>query len=266
VDFLRLKSGHHLLVYNHSFTNRTPLTAALSVDGAKTFSRRLDLETNPKGDFGYPTALQARDGKIQVLYTSGNSYSGYLATSQVSIYSAGSTTPLLSTGRADVGQMNSITNGSTVLWSPDGLPPGVSTPPISEAFYGDFGLAQPYAKNGITNVLAQLIYTNGVKPGYRIHTDPAANTAWLQIGLTKADLQDPSAYYYPAVLDPLAPPKAKNPNSGLPYYSEQIFQANIKISDAAQGIEELAKAGLTTEQILKGGLKGALDLATTQYN
>jgi hypothetical protein len=40
------------------------------VDGAKTFSRRLDLETNPKGDFGYPTALQTRDGKIHVLYTS----------------------------------------------------------------------------------------------------------------------------------------------------------------------------------------------------
>jgi predicted neuraminidase len=70
VDFLRLNSGHHLLVYNHSFTNRTPLTAALSVDGAKTFSRRLDLETDPKGDFGYPTALQTRDGKIHVLYTS----------------------------------------------------------------------------------------------------------------------------------------------------------------------------------------------------
>jgi hypothetical protein len=40
------------------------------VDGAKTFSRRLDLETNPKGDFGYPTALQTREGKIHVLYTS----------------------------------------------------------------------------------------------------------------------------------------------------------------------------------------------------
>lgn len=32
-------------------------------------------------------------------------------------------------------------------------------------------------------------------------------------------------------------------------------------SEAAKGIEELAKAGLTTEQILDGGLKGALDLA-----
>ncbi|MEY4691117.1 MAG: hypothetical protein RIT19_1442 [Verrucomicrobiota bacterium] len=70
VDFLRLRSGRHLLVYNHSFTNRTPLTAALSLDGAKTFSHRLDLEADPKGDFGYPTAIQTRDGRIQVLYTS----------------------------------------------------------------------------------------------------------------------------------------------------------------------------------------------------
>lgn len=70
VEFLRLRSGRHLLVYNHSFTNRTPLTAALSSDGGRTFSRRLDLEAGPKGDYGYPTALQSRDGRIQVLYTS----------------------------------------------------------------------------------------------------------------------------------------------------------------------------------------------------
>ncbi len=70
VDFLRLRSGHHLLVYNHSFTNRTPLTAALSFDGAKTFPRRRDLESDPKGDFGYPTAIQTRDGRIHILYTS----------------------------------------------------------------------------------------------------------------------------------------------------------------------------------------------------
>jgi len=30
VDFLRLQSGHHLLVYNDSFSERTPLTVALS--------------------------------------------------------------------------------------------------------------------------------------------------------------------------------------------------------------------------------------------
>jgi predicted neuraminidase len=69
VDFLRLRNGHHLLVYNHSFTNRTPLTLALSTDGARTFPHRLDLMADPNGDFGYPTAIETRDGKIQVVFT-----------------------------------------------------------------------------------------------------------------------------------------------------------------------------------------------------
>lgn len=70
VDFLRLRSGHHLLVYNRSFADRTPLAVALSTDGAKTFPHRRDLLADPKGDYGYPTALQTRDGKIHVVFTS----------------------------------------------------------------------------------------------------------------------------------------------------------------------------------------------------
>jgi hypothetical protein len=126
--------------------------------------------------------------------------------------------------------MNNIGNGGKSLWTPNGLPPGTSTPPIDKAFYGDFGLAQQYSANGITNVLAQLTYTRGVLPGYRIHTDQATNTAWLQIGLTEADLQDPSGAYFPEVIDPKAPSSARNPNSRLRYYSQQVFNANIKIS------------------------------------
>lgn len=70
VDFLRLRSGRHLLVYNHSFTNRTPLTAALSADGARTFPHRRDLVAEPGGDYGYPMAVQTRDDRIHVIYTS----------------------------------------------------------------------------------------------------------------------------------------------------------------------------------------------------
>jgi len=70
VDLIRLTSGHHLLVYNHSFTNRTPLTVALSTDGARTFPHRRDLLADKEGDYGYPTALQSRDGRIQVMFTS----------------------------------------------------------------------------------------------------------------------------------------------------------------------------------------------------
>ena len=70
VDFLRLASGHHLLVYNRSFSDRTPLSVALSVDGAKTFPYRRDLVADPQGDYGYPTAIQARDGLIHIVLTS----------------------------------------------------------------------------------------------------------------------------------------------------------------------------------------------------
>lgn len=38
-------------------------------------------------------------------------------------------------------------------------------------------------------------------------------------------------------------------------------QTSFSALEATKGIEELAKAGLTTQQILNGGLKGALDLA-----
>lgn len=69
VDFLKLKSGHLLLVYNDCFHGRTPLVGAISTDGDRTYPQRIPLATGP-GDFGYPIVLQARDGKIHVVYTS----------------------------------------------------------------------------------------------------------------------------------------------------------------------------------------------------
>jgi predicted neuraminidase len=70
VDFIRLQSGNHLLVYNPSFSDRTPLTVALSVDGAKSFPYRRNLMAGPNESYAYPTAIQLRNGKIQVLFTS----------------------------------------------------------------------------------------------------------------------------------------------------------------------------------------------------
>jgi predicted neuraminidase len=69
VDFLRLSSGHLLLIYNDSMNRRTPLTAALSLDQDKSYPYRRNLAEGP-GDFAYPYAIQTRDGKIHVVYTS----------------------------------------------------------------------------------------------------------------------------------------------------------------------------------------------------
>lgn len=69
VDFLKLRSGNLLLIYNDSQKSRTPLTAALSTDGGKTFPHRRNIKQG-SGDFGYPYAVQTRDGKIHLIYTS----------------------------------------------------------------------------------------------------------------------------------------------------------------------------------------------------
>jgi predicted neuraminidase len=69
VDFTSLQSGHLLLIYNDSMRARTPLTAALSVDGDKSYPYRRILAEGP-GDFGYPYAIQAKDGRVHVVYTS----------------------------------------------------------------------------------------------------------------------------------------------------------------------------------------------------
>ena len=69
VELIRLRSGNLLFIYNHSMNDRTPLAAALSTDGGKTWARKLSIADGP-GDFAYPTAIQTRDGRIHVTYTS----------------------------------------------------------------------------------------------------------------------------------------------------------------------------------------------------
>ncbi len=68
VDFIKLKNGHLLLVYNNNMNERTPLTAAISTDNDNTYPYRRNIA---EGDntFAYPYAIQTRDGKIHVLYT-----------------------------------------------------------------------------------------------------------------------------------------------------------------------------------------------------
>ena len=68
-DFMKLQSGHLLLVYNDSMSLRTPLTVAISTDEDKSYPHRRNIAEGPH-DFGYPYAIQTSDGKIHVVYTS----------------------------------------------------------------------------------------------------------------------------------------------------------------------------------------------------
>ena len=69
VDFIKLKSGRLLLIFNDSMNRRTPLTAALSSDQDRTWPIRRNIREGD-GDFGYPTVFQARDGRIHLVFTS----------------------------------------------------------------------------------------------------------------------------------------------------------------------------------------------------
>jgi predicted neuraminidase len=69
VDFVRLASGALLLVFNDSMSSRTPLVAALSRDNDRSYPHRRAIADGP-GDFAYPIAFQATDGRIHVVYTS----------------------------------------------------------------------------------------------------------------------------------------------------------------------------------------------------
>lgn len=186
---------------------------------------------------------------IKVEYDSGNVYQGYAATAQVSLYAPGGVTPLITTARSVVGQMDLIekidptTGEITRLWGPSGQ--AQPTPPISQAFYGDFGLSPAYAPNGVTNLLAQLVYANGVLPGYRLRTD--ARGSWLQIGLTAADVNDQNATFFPMIVDPNAPGYARNPYSALRYYGEQLFDATITISKSGTTVVNTPGVGITPD-------------------
>lgn len=70
VDFLRLRNGHLLLVYNDSMHRRDPLTVALSVDNDRSYPYRRIVAAGGTRDFAYPYLIQTRDDRIHLIFTS----------------------------------------------------------------------------------------------------------------------------------------------------------------------------------------------------
>lgn len=68
IDAVTLADGRHLLVYNHSTTERLPLNVAISTDGIG-WRQVLVLEDEPGGQYSYPAVIQTADGLVHVTYT-----------------------------------------------------------------------------------------------------------------------------------------------------------------------------------------------------
>jgi predicted neuraminidase len=67
-DFIKLRNGHLMLVYNHNMSDRTPLTVAISEDNDKSYPHRRHIGEG-NHSFAYPVVIQTRDGRLHVLYT-----------------------------------------------------------------------------------------------------------------------------------------------------------------------------------------------------
>lgn len=69
VDLLRLANEHLLLVYNDNMHDRTPLTVAISRNNGASYTTRVNIAVGDH-DYAYPYAIQTRDGKIHIVFTS----------------------------------------------------------------------------------------------------------------------------------------------------------------------------------------------------
>ncbi|MEX2306107.1 MAG: sialidase family protein [Pirellulales bacterium] len=71
VDFIKLRNGHLLLVYNDTNVgDRMPLTVAISVDNGKTWPYSRNIVNQPGDTAAYPYIIESADGRIHGVYTS----------------------------------------------------------------------------------------------------------------------------------------------------------------------------------------------------
>ncbi|HJN09971.1 MAG TPA: sialidase family protein [Pirellulaceae bacterium] len=67
IDAATLRTGRHVLIYNHTERGRSPLNLAVSVDG-QHWQAGIVLEDKP-GEYSYPAVIQSADGLVHVTYT-----------------------------------------------------------------------------------------------------------------------------------------------------------------------------------------------------
>jgi predicted neuraminidase len=67
LDALQLKDGRVILIYNHTYSGRSPLNLAISKDG-ENFKMFYTLESEP-GEFSYPNVIQGQNGDLHLTYT-----------------------------------------------------------------------------------------------------------------------------------------------------------------------------------------------------
>ena len=236
-----IESGASKLGIYASIGGGTPQIFEFDTGGAGLYAACATNDKSPWWGANFSTTGQ----NVTNTYDSGIRYEGAIVTAPVSFYADHHSAEALVTTADNlrVGQMTNIinTNGAS-YWTPQGEATN-GVPPIDGVFYGDFGMSLAYANSGILNLVAQLSFTNGIAPGFRVRA--YGNNPYLQIGLTATDTAGSSAFYFTMNTNTNAPPGATFTNSGSLFYSEQVFNANMTISNATTNFT--ANLGITTD-------------------
>jgi hypothetical protein len=236
--------GDKLGIYASIGGGTMPQIFEFDTGGAGLFAAYASADTNKSKWWG--TDFSPNGHFVTNTYDSGIQYQGPIVAAAVSLFADhhGGTALVTTAGNLLVGQMTNIANINTgdVLWTSNGEGPS-GQPPVDDVFYGDFGMSLTYASKGIVNLIAQLSFSNGIIPGFRVRAH--GDNPYLQIGLTGADTTSTSAFYFGMNTNTNAPPGATFTNSGSPFYSEQVFNANMTISNATANFT--ANLGITTD-------------------
>ena len=170
-------------------------------------------------------------GTFSQSFDSGLAYTGTAATTTVQLFgSATANTLLLTAANAVVGQTTNIVDTKYTpaeqLWP---LASGTTSPPIEQAFYGDFGMAPKRGQAGIDQLAAQLLYGPGVTAGFRVHASD--ENPWVQFGLSASDTALATTSFALNVGSGTSP-------AGVKYYDNLVVTGSLSVTDGVREFKQ----------------------------
>ena len=211
----------------------------ISFDGGSTY-RMYEFDTGASGFFSsydasaWSSYSPVSESPTTISYDSGNNYMADVVSTNVTFQTTSGT---LTADRVNVGLITTAsTTGNPQYWN-QGVTGTAASPPLDNAFYGDFGMGLGSKNDSIEAVLAQL--TGGLSNGFIITlgTAPAVGTGQigeLTVGLTTAEIQSYST---------LIPMQGQNtldtfPNSNQPTYTQDLGSGTMEVSSGGSSYSE----------------------------
>ena len=212
-------SSRKLGIYAAVGGSRSPQLFEFDTGGAGFYPAYGDSGTAP----WWGPDWQASGRSFETVYDSGLTYTGDVVKTDVALFAGPrGGKPRLRADGVTLGQSSTISNakqGEGTLWPHS---PGDAAPPVSQVFYGDFGLAPKASAERIDSLSQQLRYGPGLVAGFRVHA--SARRPWVQFGLTRRDLETTATTFRLESDRPGATSR-----TGVPYYNANVTSGLLEI-------------------------------------